>query len=264
MEKKSLNEHLERILKVSDYKIPQTKRILVEMNVPIVQNEIEQPPVQQQTQQNSAQNDANFEREVDAALNQIMQILPQELNKLATTQGDRDGQIELIGQEQNANTPPQPQQTNPIQEQIDGELNEAIGALIAGGALALPAIGNLVSKAVSFLGKKIDSQAVQHVGEKIGHIAEHLHHKYEGIIDKILSPLTKNLDPNTRQKINKGVFYALVATLGGAGFAGATSAVQGGNLGLAAVEGGLTGVKASELFAAARPIVLKILGHVVA
>jgi len=256
MEKKSLNEHIDRMIKISEYKIPETKRTLVEMSLPI--GEVA-PMGQQPQQQNPAQVDQAFEREVDAALNQIMQTLPQELQKIATTQGDKDGQIEPIGQE-NQQPAAQPQ-GNPVAE---AELNEAVGALIAGGALALPAIGNLVGKAISFLGKRADSQVIQKMGDRVTHAAEHLHHKYESIIDRILSPLTKNLDPNTRKLINKGVFYAIVAALGGAGAIGATHAVQGGNIGLAAVEGGLTGVKASELVAAARTIIPRILSQVVA
>src|SRR5258706_6620112 len=245
MKAKNLDEQINRILTVSEYKIPESKRILVEMMTPLT--EIQPLPTTQPIQQNTAQSDEAFEHEIDIALNQLIQALPQELQQIATTQGNKDGQIEPIGQ----------------QSVAEIELNEAILSVLAGGALALPAIGNLVGKAVSYLGKKIDNQTTQIIGQKVSHAAEHLHHKYEGLIDKILSPLTKYVNPQIRKNINTTVFYALVAALGGAGAIGATKAAVGGNVGLAAIESGLSSIKAAELITLARNIVPKILANVV-
>lgn len=268
----NLNEHIDRILKVSDYKIPKTKRVLVEMVTPIsevapVQGQAA-PAAEQAPQQpvNPQQGDANLEQQMDIALGQLMQALPQELQQVATTQGDRDGQLELVGQQQAPQQTQQTQVTQPAQQTqpiAENELNEAILSVLAGGALALPAIGNLVGKTMSFLGKKADSQTLQAMGQKVNHAAHNLHHKYEGIIDKILMPLTKNANPQTRKNINTAVFYALVAVLGGVGAVGATHAVHGGNVGLAAVEGGLSTVKASELVSLAKDIIPKVFSNVV-
>lgn len=276
----TLNEHIDRILKVSDYKIPETKRILAETVTPI--SEIAPAPVQGQAapvaqqapqqQVNPQQGDANLEQQMDIALGQLMQALPQELQQVATTQGDRDGQLELVGQpqapqQQQPQVTQQTQGTQPAQGTqpiAENELNEAILSVLAGGALALPAIGNLIGKTMSFLGKKTDSQTLQAMGQKVNHAAHNLHHKYESIIDKILMPLTKNANPQTRKNINTAVFYALVAVLGGVGAVGATHAVHGGNVGLAAVEGGLSTIKASELVSLAKDIVPKIFSNVVA
>jgi len=272
MKPKSINEQIERILAVSDYKIPETKRVLVEMVTPLgevtpaapaapaaapaAQGQVAPPQ-----QVNPQQVDATFEREIDSALNQIMRELPQDLQQVATTQGDRDGQLEPVGQ---AGAQGSVQGTQPAQQVAEAELDEALLATIAGGALAAPAIANLIGKATAFLGKKLDNQTIQGFGEKVSHIADHLHHKYIGTIEKIISPMTRNATPETRHKISMGIFYALVAVLGGAGAIGASHAAHTGNIGLAAVEGGLTGVKASELITAARAVIPKILGQVVA
>ncbi len=271
----SLNEQIDRILQVSEYKIPETKRSLVEMMSPL--GEIAPSPVQTQgaqaqpavAQQQPPQNDAAFEHEIDTALSQIVQTLPQELQKVATTQGDRDGQLEPVGQtaqqplagQQTVQATQQSQTSQPAvptQQVAETELDEALLATIAGGALAAPAIAGLIGKTASFLGKKLDNQTIQAFGEKVSHMAEHLHHKYIGTIEKLISPLTQRADPQTRTKIANGIFYALVATLGGAGALGASHAAHSGNLGLAAIEGGLTGVKASELISAVRGIIPKI------
>ena len=269
----SLNEQIDRILQVSDYKIPETKRTLVEMVTPIgeVAPMPQQQPAQGQQQPNPQQTqqaDAAFEREVDTALNQLIQTLPQQLQQIATTQGDRDGKLEPVGQENQQPATQQPQQagqpTQQTQPVAESELDEALAATIAGGALAAPAIASLVGKASSYLGKKMDNQTMQQFGEKVSHIAHDLHHKYLEAIKGAIAPYITTLLPKQQETVTNGVFYALVAALGAAGFFGATHAAHSGNVGLAAVEGGLTSVKASELFNAAKGIVPKILGNVVA
>jgi len=229
----------------------------LEEQQPVAQTTNATPPTNQQPQQNQAQIDANFEKEVDSALSQIMKELPQQVQQIAKTQGDKDGQLEPIGQQ---NQQPAAQQQTPVAEQ---ELSEAILPLVAGAGLALPAITNLVGKSLSFLGSKTDNQTIQSIGQKVSHVGEHLHHKYLDVLKGILSPYIGSLPPKTQEGVVNGIFYALVAALGAAGVAGATHAVHGGNIGLASVEGGLSTVKASELISAARSIIPKILSQVV-
>jgi hypothetical protein len=186
----------------------------------------------------------SIEHELTIALDQVMKQLPQTLAHIAKNSGDRDGQIEM-GQ----------------QNQQEAELNEAIGTLLAGGALALPAIGNIVGKVASFLGQKLDNQKIQNFGKITQDLSHKLHHKYEAVIDKVLSPLTRHMNPQQRHAANKILFYAIVAALGGVGAAGAVKAAGVGNVGLAAVETGLTGVKATEIIAAAKDVVPKILAN---
>jgi len=239
--KKSLNEHISRMKYLTKY---DGKRSINE-NLAIHED---------------GNIDPNFEKEMQAALGQIMQDLPNELSNLAKNAGDRDGQLELTGGQQpvQGQQATQPTQT-PQQVQNESELNEAIGMLLAGGVLALPSIIGMVGKAAKFLGKTIGQGDIARFGEKTKNFAEKMHHSYEGVIDKILSPLTKNLDPAKRKIINKVVFYAIVATFFGVGATGAVGAAGAGKAGLAAVEGGLSTVKASELVAAAKEIIPKVL-----
>ena len=244
--KKSLNEHINRMKYLTQY---DGKKSLKESFAIQEEGEI----------------DPNFEKEMQAALSKVMSDLPSELNDLARNSGDRDGQLELTGDQQGqpaTGTQPQqlvqPQQTaEEVQNQA--ELNEAIGMLLAGGVLALPAITGLVGKAAKFLGKTIGSGDLNQWGEKTKKFAEKMHHSYEGVIDRVLSPLTKNLDPAKRKTINKIVFYAIIATFFGVGASGAVGAAGAGNAGLAAAEGGLSGVKAAELIAAVRSVLPSVL-----
>lgn len=283
----SLNEQIERILKVSDYKIQGSKRSLVEMLTPLGEVAPMAPAQAQATAQgeapaasaepqNNQQNDAAFEREIDTAMNQLMQTLPAELQKVATTQGDRDGQLEPVGQESQQATPARPTNnaTQSTQTPVaptgtarvaeGAGLDEAIGALIGGAAMALPAITGLVGKGLSFLGAKADNETITAIGHKVEHAAHSLHSKYLKVLQGIISPYIASLPPVMQKQVTNGVFYAIVAALGVAGAAGAAHAAHGGNIGLASVEGGLTTVKASEILNAAKEIIPRILSTVVA
>jgi hypothetical protein len=261
--KKSMNEHISRMKYLSSYN--GKTRMNEDMQqapagqpAPAAQPAQGQQPVQQNPQQ-QAQADAAMEKEMVTALNQVMNDLPNELRQADT---NRDGQLELAGQPAQGQQPAgQPTaQTQPATQPLaEAELKEAIGMLAAGAVLAAPAITNLVGKAASFLGKKIGSGDLNQWGEKAKHFAEKMHHSYEGVIDKILSPLTQKLTPQQRKTANKLVFYAIVATFFGFGAGGALHAAGAGKAGIAAAEGGLSGIKASELVAAARQVIPKIL-----
>lgn len=229
--KKSLNEHINRMKYLTKYngKKSINENIEIQENIEI---------------------DPNFEKEMQAALGQIMNDLPNEIANVAKNSGDRDGQLELVGGNQ---------QQTPQQVQNEAELKEAILGLAAGGVLALPAIVGMVGKAAQFLGKKIGHGDLNQWGEKTKHFAEKMHHSYEGVIDKILSPFTKNLSPEQKKTVNKLVFYAIIATFFGVGASGAIGAASTGNAALAAAEGGLSGIKAGELVAAAKEIIPKVL-----
>lgn len=247
-----MNEHINRMKYLSSYN-GKTR-----MNEDMQQAPAGQPAPVQQNPQQQAQADAAMEKEMVTALNQVMNDLPNELKQADT---NRDGQLELAGQPaQGQQAAQQPvQQQSATQPLAEAELKEAIGMLAAGAVLAAPAITNLVGKAASFLGKKIGSGDLNQWGEKAKHFAEKMHHSYEGVIDKILSPLTQKLTPQQRKTANKLVFYAIVATFFGFGAGGALHAAGAGKAGLAAAEGSLSSIKASELVAAAREVIPKIL-----
>lgn len=184
-----------------------------------------------------------FNKEIEKALKIVIQDIPADVKAIAD-----GGEIELAPN---------------IDKAADKELNEAIGALIAGGALALPAITQIFGKTVAWAGEKMGSKDIESFGkaaEKLGH---DLHHKYEHVLDKMLSPFTKSLSDEKRKIVNKVVFYSIIAVLGGAGIAGAVKAAGAGQAGIAAVEGGLSGVKASELAQVAKDIIPRVLGKMV-
>jgi hypothetical protein len=240
-----MDKHIKRLIEMSNYNPKKGKLLTESINEQPIGSPAPTPApaaVGQPPEQNQAQNDAAFEKEVDLAFAEIVKSLPTLIKQVATTQGDHDGQLE------------------PSQQQV----TEALGAIAAGTTMALPAIGNLVGKGISFLGQKTDNQTIQAMGEKVSHVAEHLHHKYLSVLQGILSPYTGSLPPQMRDSINNTIFYAIVAALGAAGAVGASHAAHGGQLGLASVEGGLTSVKATELVNAAKSIIPKILAQVVA
>lgn len=241
MKKQSLNEHISRMKYLTQYN--GKKRI----NEEIVTNETIDP-----------NEEVAFEKAMTDALNQVMNDLPGELQQAAQTQGDKDGQLNVAGTQPTAQQPQQPiqpQQTQPIQEAV----NEALLSLVGGAALALPAISKLIGSASAFLGKKIGSGDLSQFGQKAKDFGEKMHHTYEHLIDKALSPLTSKLDPNTRKNINKLVFFSIIATFFGFGAGGALHAGAAGQTGLAAAEGGLSSIKATELIAAVRQVLPKVL-----
>lgn len=249
MKKQSLNEHIDRIKYLTQYNGKK------KVNESIVTNETIDP-----------NEEAAFEQEMTAALNQVMNELPGELQQAAKTQGNKDGQLDVAGAQpaitQPTQQPVQPQQTQPIQEAV--ELDEAIMTALGAG-LALPAISSLIGKAASFLGKKMGSGDLSQFGQKAKDFGDKMHHTYEHALDKALGfVLPKNIDPNKRKLINKLVFYSIIATFFGFGATGALHAGAAGQTGLAAAEGGLSSVKASELIAAVRQVLPRVLAAGVA
>lgn len=238
MKKQSLDEHINRMKYLTQYN--GKKKI----NENIVTNETIDP-----------NEEVAFEKVMTDALSQVMNDLPGELQQAAQTQGDKDGQLNVVGAQPTTQQPVQPQQTQPIQEAVD----EALVSLVGGTALALPAISKLIGSASAYLGKKIGSGDLSQFGQKAKDFGEKMHHTYEHLIDKALAPLTSKLDPNTRKNINKLVFYSIIATFFGFGAGGALHAGAAGQTGLAAAEGGLSSIKASELIGAVRQVLPKVL-----
>src|SRR5690242_17123772 len=100
MKKQSLNEHISRMKYLTNYNGKK------KVNESIVTNETIDP-----------NEEAAFEQEMTAALNQVMNDLPAELQQVATTQGNKDGQLDVAGttpaptaQPQQGQQPVQPQQ----------------------------------------------------------------------------------------------------------------------------------------------------------
>ena len=138
-------------------------------------------------------------------------------------------------------------------EKASKSTNEGL-LTVASIAIALPAVMGLISKfgkAVGtmvnkVLGKKPnENNAYQQWMNKLGHIADELHHLYMvpllGIVKKFIK------DENKAKSIASGIFHVIVATFLVASGATAVKALQAKNLSLATLEGALTAIKSGEL-----------------
>jgi hypothetical protein len=138
-------------------------------------------------------------------------------------------------------------------EKASKSTNEGL-LTVASIAIALPAVMGLISKfgkAVGtmvnkVLGKKPnENNAYQQWMNKLGHIADELHHLYMvpllGIVKKFIK------DENKAKSIASGIFHVIVATFLVASGATAVKALQAKNLSLATLESALTAVKSGEL-----------------
>lgn len=185
---------------------------------------------------------AAFEKELEKALKAVMQEVPADLKKIAD-----GGEIDLAPK---------------LGAEAQKELNEAIGLLVGGG-LALPAITQILGKSIAWAGGKIGSGDMKQFGEKTQELGDKLHHKYEHVLDKMLSPFTKNMDEKKRHIVNKVVFYSILAVVGGVGIGGAVHAAGAGSTALAAAEGGLSAIKATEIAAGAAELLPAILSKII-
>jgi hypothetical protein len=125
---------------------------------------------------------------------------------------------------------------------------------IASVAIALPAIMGLVAKlgkAASnivnkMLGKKPNDEAAYNQWmEKLGHIADELHHLYMAPIEAIVKKFIK--DEVKAKKVASAIFHVIVATFLVASGATAVKALQSKNISLATLEGALAAVKGGEI-----------------
>lgn len=174
----------------------------------------------QNIQQTSPQNvQKNVQTNMDQAMSVLAQQLPAILKNFTATVGNKDGQIEVPGQ-QNA----QPQQVRESELKFNEEKYKSnYGELNEGGLLGLvasaPAILQLGGKILQRLGSKTNPNIVQKFGGVVAKAGESLHHKYIGAIENILNPFMRNASPDTRKKAAEALMMSLVAVL----FAGSLS-----------------------------------------
>lgn len=125
---------------------------------------------------------------------------------------------------------------------------------IASVAIALPAILGLIArlgKAAGTMANKILGKKPSEKGEyekwmnKLGHIADELHHLYLTPIEAIVKKFIK--DPEKAKKISQKIFYVIVATFLIASGVQAVQALQAKNLSLATLEGALSAIKGGEV-----------------
>jgi len=146
-------------------------------------------------------------------------------------------------------------------EQID----EAIGGLIAGGILSAPKLiallGKLIKKIQGLFGKEASEEGIASKIEKAG---ENLEKKYIQLLMKAikLTGIAKSVWKKEDGSVDKEklhdtaeVIFAVILTVAAAAAGGtAISALKDGAGIIAAIEGGLTGIKGSEILAIVQKI----------
>lgn len=220
MKKRTLEEHINRIKELS----------LIKENDGMTD---------QQTSQ--AIDSEEFEIGIENTLEKILSDVTGDLNQLGNKVGDRDGALEIKG------------------ESI--EINEA-GLAIAGGfALAAPKIIEMIGKGTRQLGIAVKSDWIRNAGEAATAAGKKLHHAYGNAILGALRKMPKYKDlPEERQRgIADGILLAATVAAGIASLNGVASALKAGNIGIAAIETALSGVKATEVAEAGSVILPNIL-----
>lgn len=208
-------------------------------------------------------NPQNIEKTMDQGMNSLIQQLPNILKNFTETVGDKDGQLDIAGQQQNQQQPAQSQQQNQQQpaqvkesnqirelkfdenkfkSHLSDEINE--GGII-GLAASAPAIMQLGGKLIGWTGKKVNSNVMQKWGKSVADAGHKLHHKYIGALEKVVAPFMKNSSKEDVHKAAEAMFMTLVAGL----FAGGLTAPDL-----------LTGVKGQELAQYVGKIAPKVLG----
>jgi hypothetical protein len=164
-----------------------------------------------------------------------------DINRLGNVVGDRDGTLTLQGESY--------------------DINEAGLAVVGGAIIAAPKIMNMIGKGVRQLGIKTKSEWIRSAGEAAYEASHKLEHAYQNVVINGLRKLPKYAKTEDAQlrSIASGIILGLTVAAGIASLSGLASAAQAGNVGLSAVEGGLTGVKGAEVATAARTMLPNIL-----
>jgi len=138
-------------------------------------------------------------------------------------------------------------------EKASESTNEGL-LTVASIAIALPAIMGLVARFGKSAGKMVnqilgkkptDQDAYQQWMNKLGHIADELHHLYMAPLTAIVKKFVK--EEEKAKKIASGIFHVIVATFLVASGATALKALQAKNISLATLESALSAVKGGEI-----------------
>lgn len=174
-------------------------------------------------QQQSAQQNNQIEKKIATTLTQaldaVVKDMPNILKTVATQAGDKDGIIDVPGVYKN-DKEQQVQESesslfeikfneNKFQECMKEDLIKEGGLL--GLTLSAPALLNMAGKAASWTGKKMNANWLQRFGGKMSHFGEKIHHKYIGVIEKILTPLMPGA---SEEQIHKAAEVAMMGIIG--------------------------------------------------
>jgi len=120
------------------------------------------------------------------------------------------------------------------QEMEDGKLDEALTAVgILGWALASNTVLDILGKYTAKALRKINLDKAADKAEAVHDWAHKNEKALVNVIAQVISPFVK--DPNKRQNIAKGLFIAVLASLGLKAGIGALNAIRGANVGTAAL-----------------------------
>lgn len=161
-----------------------------------------------------------------------------------------------------------PLNKNLIKEEKE-KIDEAIGGLIVGAILSAPKLitllGKLIKKISKVFGKDTSEEGIGAWIEKGG---ENLEKKYITILMKViqLTGLAKSVWKKEDGSVNKEklhdtaeVLFAVILTIAAVAAGGtAVSALKSGSGIMAAIEGGLTGIKSSEILDIVQKIAPKL------
>ena len=164
-----------------------------------------------------------------------------DINQLGNIVGNRDGVLALQGE--------------PV------SVNEAGLAVVGGAIIAAPKVMSMIGKGVRQLGIKTKTEWIQSAGEAAYEASHKLENTYQNVIIGGLRKLPKyrNTDDAQLRSIASGIILGLTVAAGIASLSGFASAAKAGNLGMSAIEGGLSGVKGAEVATAARTMLTNIL-----
>jgi len=164
-----------------------------------------------------------------------------DINQLGNIVGNRDGVLALQGE--------------PV------SVNEAGLAVVGGAIIAAPKVMSMIGKGVRQLGIKTKTEWIQSAGEAAYEASHKLENTYQNVIIGGLRKLPKyrNTDDAQLRSIASGIILGLTVAAGIASLSGFASAAKAGNLGMSAIEGGLSGVKGAEVATAARTMLPNIL-----
>ena len=220
--RKSLDEHINRMKKLS-----------------LINEDDMKTDYDSQHKVDNVMDTEQFEDGVEKTLQGLLNNVTKDIHKLGNQVGDRDGALEIAGQ----------------------EVNE-VGLAMAGGAvLAAPKVIEMIGKGTKQLGVATKSEWIRSAGEAATNAGKKLHGAYGsailGLLRKI--PKYKQMPEETQKQIANGILLSATVAAGIASVNGVISAIDAGNAGIAAVESGLSGVKGAEVAGAARTILPNIL-----
>jgi len=230
--RKTLEEHIARIKELSLINEDDNKQVNVNKDDP---NTGDSPL-------DDAAESQEFADKIEGMIKNIVDDLDVDnLNHYGNIGGDRNGKLELIN--------------NPV------AVSESGLAIVGSSILAAPKVMEMIGKGVRQLGIKTKTQWLQSAGEAAYEAGHKLESTYQNIIIGGLKKLPKYRDSTSEELkgIASGIILGITVAAGIASLSGFASAAKAGNIGLSAIEGGLTGAKGAHALDVAKTMLPNVL-----